>query len=50
MGRTSEMLQEILCTPLAGYAVICLLAFALGICVTFLCIHWKSLKKERHGR
>lgn len=33
-----------LVTPYLGYVIVGLLAFALGICVTILCIHIKKLK------
>jgi len=33
-----------------GYVVIGVLAFALGVCVTLLCLHWKKLKKEHDRR
>ena len=29
-----------------GYVIVGLLAFALGICVTLLCVHWKKLKER----
>ena len=38
----------ILVLPAAGYVLIALLSFALGIAVTLLCQHWKQHKeKER---
>ena len=38
----------ILALPAAGYVLIALLSFALGIAVTLLCQHWKQRKeKER---
>ena len=29
-----------------GYVVIGVLAFALGICVTLLCLHWRALNQK----
>lgn len=38
----------ILALPAAGYVLIALLSFALGVAVTLLCQHWKQRKeKER---
>ena len=36
----------ILALPAAGYVLIALLSFALGVAVTLLCQHWKQ-RKER---
>jgi hypothetical protein len=33
-----------------GYVVVGVLAFALGICVTLLCTHWKALKQKERER
>ena len=32
------------------YVVVGVLAFALGVCVTLLCIHWKALKQKEQER
>ena len=38
----------ILALPAAGYVLIALLSFALGVAITLLCQHWKQQKeKER---
>ena len=38
----------ILALPAAGYVLIALLSFALGVAITLLCQHWKQRKeKER---
>ena len=38
----------LLAAPYTGCVVVGILAFALGVCVTLLCLHWRSLKqKER---
>ena len=38
----------LLAAPYMGYVMVGILAFALGICVTLLCVYWKKLKqKER---
>ena len=36
----------LLAAPYMGYVVVGVLAFALGICVTLLCVHWKRLKQK----
>ena len=33
-----------------GYVVIGVFAFALGVCVTLLCLHWKKLKQKERDR
>lgn len=34
-----------------GYVVIGILAFALGVCIALLCVHWRGWKqKERDGQ
>lgn len=41
----------LLAAPYTGYVVVGVIAFALGICVTLLCICWKALKqKEREQK
>ena len=40
----------LLAAPYTGYVVVGVLAFALGICVTLLCIHWKALKQKEQDR
>lgn len=36
--------------PYMGYIIVGILAFALGICSTLLCIFWKELKKKEQAR
>lgn len=36
----------LLAAPYMGYVVVGVIAFALGICVTLLCIHLKALKQR----
>lgn len=36
----------LLAAPYLGYVIVCILAFALGICVTLLCVHWKRWKER----
>ncbi len=36
----------LLAAPCIGYVIVGLLAFALGICVTLLCVHWKRWKER----
>ncbi len=40
----------LLAAPYTGYVVVGVIAFALGVCVTLLCIHWKALKQKEQGR
>ncbi len=40
----------LLATPYMGYVVVGVLAFALGICVTLLCVRWKALKQKDQKR
>ena len=40
----------LLAAPYMGYVVVGVLAFALGICVTLLCVHWKALKQKERER
>ena len=40
----------LLAAPYMGYVVVGVLAFALGICVTLLCTHWKALKQKERER
>lgn len=40
----------LLAAPYTGYVVVGVLAFALGICVTLLCVHWKALKQKERER
>ena len=40
----------LLAAPYTGYIVVGVLAFALGVCVTLLCIHWKALKQKEQER
>ena len=36
----------LLAAPYMGYVVVGVLAFALGVCITLLCVHWKRLKEK----
>jgi preprotein translocase subunit SecF len=36
----------LLAAPYIGYVIVGLLAFALGVCVTLLCVHWKKWKER----
>ena len=36
----------LLAAPYIGYMIVGLLAFALGVCVTLLCVHWKKWKER----
>ena len=36
----------LLTAPYTGYVLVGVLAFALGICVTLLCVHWKKLNQK----
>ena len=40
----------LLAAPYMGYVVVSVLAFALGICVTLLCAHWRRLKEKERRR
>ena len=40
----------LLAAPYTGYIVVGVIAFALGVCVTLLCIHWKALKQKEQER
>ena len=40
----------LLAAPYTGYVVVGVLAFALGVCVTLLCIHRKALKQKEQER
>ena len=40
----------LLATPYMGYMAVGVLAFALGVCVTLLCIHWKRWKEKDQVR
>ena len=40
----------LLAAPYMGYVVVGVLAFALGVCVTLLCTHWKALKQKERER
>ena len=40
----------LLAAQYTGYVVVGVIAFALGVCVTLLCIHWKELKQKEQGR
>ena len=36
----------LLAAPYIGYVIVALLAFALGVCVTLLCVHWRKWKER----
>jgi len=36
----------LLAAPYIGYIMVGILAFALGVCVTFLCISWRRMKHK----
>lgn len=40
----------LLAAPYTGYVVVGVIAFALGVCVTLLCIHWKALRQKEQDR
>lgn len=40
----------LLAAPYMGYVVVGILAFALGVCVTLLCVHWKRWKQKERVR
>jgi len=40
----------LLAAPYTGYVVVGVIAFALGVCITLLCIHWKALKQKEQER
>ena len=40
----------LLAPPYTGYVVVGVLAFALGVCITLLCIHWKALRQKERER
>lgn len=40
----------LLAVPYTGYIVVGVFAFALGVCVTLLCIHWKALEQKEQDR
>ena len=40
----------LLAAPYTGYVVVGVLAFALGVCITLLCIHWKALRQKERER
>ena len=40
----------LLAASYTGYVVVGVIAFALGVCVTLLCIHWKALKQKEQER
>jgi len=39
----------LLAQPYILYVVVGLLSFALGVCVTVLCVQWRKLKREETG-
>lgn len=46
-GNTASQYGSLLlAAPYIGYVIVSLLAFALGICVTLLCFHWKKWKER----
>ena len=40
----------LLAAPYTGYVVVGAIAFALGVCITLLCIHWKALRQKERER
>ena len=40
----------LLAAPYTGYVVVGVIAFALGVCITLLCIHWKALRQKERER
>ena len=41
----------LLAAPYMGCVVVGVLAFALGVCVTLVCIHWRALRqREQEGK
>ena len=40
----------LLAASYTGYVIVGVIAFALGVCVTLLCIHWKVLKQKEQER
>ena len=40
----------LLAGPYLGLAIVVLLAFALGVCVTLLCLNWKRLSEKERER
>ena len=40
----------LLTAPYMGYVVVGVLALALGVCVTLLCVRWKELKQKERER
>ena len=40
----------LLAAPYTGYIVVGVLAFALGVCITLLCLHWKALRQKEQER
>ena len=52
LAQKNEMQQYgslLLAAPYTGYIVVAVIAFALGVCVTLLCIHWKRLRQKEQG-
>ena len=46
-GQTGSRYGSLLiAAPYIGYVIVGLLAFALGVCVTLLCLHVKKLKER----
>ena len=46
MSRYGSLLID---APYLGLVVVCLLAFALGVCVTLLCVHIGELRRKGQG-
>lgn len=40
----------LLAAPYTGYVVVGVIVFALGVCITLLCIHWKALRQKERER
>ncbi len=53
LTQKNEMQQYgslLLAAPYTGYVVVALIAFALGVCVTLLGVHWKRLRQKEQAR
>ena len=40
----------LLAAPYTGYVIVGVLAFALGVCIALLCVHWKALQQKEQER
>ena len=46
----SSFLENVTSVSIFDMVLAMVLAFALGICVTLLCTHWKALKQKEQER